>query len=95
MLKRILQVKANTPNDLIYVELNRCDIVSKVKSRQCKFYHQFKELNEDEATARKVLDMCSHLEVINYYESLSRHDSRYCKRADEIKDLRISINIQF
>ena len=67
ILKGILQVKAN---DIIYVELNRCDIVSKVKSRQCKFYHKFKQLNEDEATARKVLDMCSHLEVINYYESL-------------------------
>ena len=41
-----------------------------MKSRQCKFYHKFKQLNEDEATARKVLDMCSHLEVIHYYESL-------------------------
>ena len=45
--------KTNTPNDIIYVELNRCDVVSKVKSRQCKFYHKFKQLNEDEATARK------------------------------------------
>ena len=53
ILERILQVKTNTPNDIIYVELNRCDVVSKVKSRQCKFYHKFKQLNKDEATARK------------------------------------------
>ena len=40
ILKRILQVKSNTANDIIYVELNRCDVASKMKSRQCKFYHE-------------------------------------------------------
>ena len=70
ILKIILQVKSITPNDIIYVELNRCDVVSKMKSRQCKFYHKFKQLNQDEATARKILEMRSHLEVSNYYESL-------------------------
>ena len=45
-------------------------IVSQMKSRQCKFYHKFKQLNQNEATARKILEMCSHLEVSNYYESL-------------------------
>ena len=86
ILKRVLQAKPNTPNDIIYVELNRCDVVSKMKSRQCKFYHKFRKLNQDEATARKILQMCSRLEVSNYYESLPDTYSRYYKTADEIEN---------
>ena len=58
LLKRILKVKPSTPNDIIYVELNRCDIISKIKHRQRKFYKKCKTLKEDEATLRKILELC-------------------------------------
>ena len=37
LLKRILGVKSGTTNDLIYHELRRGDIVSRIKHKQCRF----------------------------------------------------------
>ena len=37
MLKRILGVKQGTSNDLIYIELERPDIISRIKDLQYKF----------------------------------------------------------
>ena len=34
ILKRILQVKSNAPNYITNVKLNRCDVVTKIKSKQ-------------------------------------------------------------
>ena len=70
MLKRILQVKSNTPDNIIYVELNRCDVVTKIKSRQYNFYLKFKQLNQEVSTARRILSLCFQLDICKYYESL-------------------------
>ena len=56
-LKRILQVKPGTPNEIVYAELGRCDIISKIKKRQKKFFHQCKDLKEDEAALRKIINL--------------------------------------
>ena len=69
MLKRILQVKSNTPDNIIYVELNRCDVVTKIKCRQYNFYLKFKQLNQEVLTARRILSLCFQLDICKYYES--------------------------
>ena len=57
ILKRIMCVKWNTPDDILYVELNRCDIITKVVHRQSKFYKKFKQLNREDSTAKRILDL--------------------------------------
>ena len=69
-LRRCLGVKANTPNNLLYIETNRSDIVAVIRDRQYKFYKKVSTLEREEATIRNILDMCEHLDVINYYTSL-------------------------
>ena len=71
LIKRILQVKQNTPNDIIYVGLNRCDIVSAIKCRQYNFYKKFRQLKTQESTARGILDLCNLLDMRKYYDSLT------------------------
>ena len=38
LLKQILQVKPNTPNEMVYTELGRCDMISAIKVRQKTFF---------------------------------------------------------
>ena len=47
ILRRVLQVKPNTPNDIIYIELNRCDIIINIKHKQKKVFQPIQN-----ATAR-------------------------------------------
>ena len=72
ILKSILRVKQSTPNDLLYIELDRCDIISKIKYRQMRFFQKCKELKRSEATLSKVLDFCSHLDGFRYYEEIDK-----------------------
>ena len=51
VLKAILKVKSGTTNDLVYYELRRGDIVSRIKDRQCKFYEKLKEIPTGEMEA--------------------------------------------
>ena len=74
-LKRILCVKSSTPNDLLYIELNRADIVANIRDRQQKFYRKLLSLEEGSAIILDVLDMCKELEIVKYYEELS-NDNR-------------------
>ena len=46
-LKAILKVKAGTSNDLVYHELRRGDIISKIKDRQYKFFQKVSHLQDD------------------------------------------------
>ena len=70
ILRRVLQVKPNTPNDIIYIELNRCDIITNIKHKQKKFFNRFKMLQQEDSISRKILDLCLHLDMCKYYESL-------------------------
>ena len=71
-LKRCLGVKASTPDDIIYAELDRPDIVSTIKERQYNFFCKLANL-DGSAIVCDILDMCAaaDLEVIRYYNSLS------------------------
>ena len=57
---------------LLYIELDRCDIISKIKYRQMRFFQKCKELKRSEATLSKVLDFCSHLDGFKYYEEIDK-----------------------
>ena len=71
-LKRCLGVKASTPDDIIYTELDRSDIVSTIKERQFKFFCKLANL-DGSAIVCDILDMCAaaDLDVIQYYNSLT------------------------
>ena len=69
-LKTILQVKPSTPNAIIYIELGRPDMISKIKTRQKKFYENCKKLTKEEAIMRCILDLCQGLDIVKYYEAL-------------------------
>ena len=85
-LKRCLGVKTSTPDDIIYTELNRPNIVNSIKEQQRKFFDKLPEL-EGNAIVCDILDMCSELDVVRYYNSLT--DS-HC--AEEISERRERMN---
>ena len=81
-LKRCLGVKASTPDDIVYMELNRPNIVNSIKERQRKFFDKLPEL-EGNAIVCDILEMCSELGVVRYYNSLT-----YSHCDDEISERR-------
>ena len=70
-LRSILQVKNGTSIDLLYNEINRPDIISKIKDSQYKFYQKVLNLNEEEAVVKSILEICKDTPIVHYYESLS------------------------
>ena len=83
LLKQILQVKPNTPNEMIYTELGRCDMVSTIKVRQKNFFRRCQQLNKEEASLKTIMELCKHLEIFKYYESLEDGIAEHSK--DEMK----------
>ena len=103
-LKRCLAVKSSTPDDLLYIELDRADIVASLRDRQHNFYRKLLSLDEDSAVILDVLELCKELAIVKYYESL-RNDhcseslaekrqscidatGTYTKRYTELTDLK-------
>ena len=74
-LRRILKVKTVTSIDLIYFELNRADIISRMRDAQFKFYKTL-------SVVKHVVDMCTGDDMIKYYNYLhGRHqEDNLCKR---------------
>ena len=76
-LKSCLGVKSSTPNDLLYVELNRADIIATLQDRQYGFFHSLNILNRDDALVKNVMELCNNVEIIRalltqqYYNQLS------------------------
>ena len=71
ILKTILCVKNNTPDDILYLELNKHDIVASIKQRQYSFFKRLLALNEDEAVVRKIVSFYRNLPICNYYDTLA------------------------
>ena len=70
-LKRCLGVKSSTPDNLLYIELNRADIMASIRDRQHKFYQKLLSLEEGSAIILDVLEVCKELDIVKYYEELS------------------------
>ena len=69
-LKRCLGVKPSTPNDILYIELDRGDIVATIRDRQHKFFQKLFLLDEGSAVVLDVLELCKELTIVKYYEEL-------------------------
>ena len=69
-LKRILGVKSSTPSNLIYIELNRADVVAFTQDRQHNFIAKLLSLEEDSAIVLKVLELCKDLAIVKYYRDI-------------------------
>ena len=70
-LKRCLGVKSSTPNNILYIELNKADIISTICDRQYQFFQKITELSYEEAVVKYVVDLCKHLDIIKHYEGLT------------------------
>ena len=70
-LKRCLGVKSCVSNDILYVELNKADIISSICDRQHKFFQKVMDFDESEALVRNVINLCSELDIIKHYERLT------------------------
>ena len=70
-LKRCLGVKSSTPNNILYIELNKADIISTICDRQYQFFQKLSDLTEEEAVVKHVVNLCKHLDIIKHYEGLT------------------------
>ena len=78
-LRRCLQVKSGTTNELIYLELNRPDIISTIKDRQFSFREKITSLDPSEAFVRNIWDMCdSEGDSMKKYYLELKDDNRIC-----------------
>ena len=72
LLKRILGVKSNVPDELLYLELDRADILTLVKQRQYNFYQNLLKLGEEESICRKLVSLFNYLPMFDYYRRLCK-----------------------
>ena len=89
LLKRILGVKSGTTNELIYLELNRPDIISKIKDFQYNFNQKVSKTSFEDAIVAHAYNMCKELPIYGYYNSL-RSDNQKCNKTDRITSVRNS-----
>ena len=73
MLKAILKVKTGTTSDLVYKELDRPDIISRIKYRQYNFFSKLSATNATDALVKSFLALCDETSVVTYYKSLDNH----------------------
>ena len=71
LLKYALGVKRSTSNDLVYQELHRGDITSKIMDRQKKFINKINNLSDNEAVVKCIWNRAQHLKIYKYYNSLT------------------------
>lgn len=76
-LKSIMKVKKSTTNDLVYHELNRCSIISKIKDRQYSFFDKVSKLSKDDALLASYIDTCNNTTIITYYKYLTNNNSKH------------------
>ena len=91
LLKSALRVKQGTPNELIYHELNRSEITSKLQDRQKTFIHRIEELDADDAVVKCVWVKCQVLEFSKYYINLLQNKDN---KSEQNRNLRKN-NLKF
>ena len=63
-------MKKGTSTDLIYNELKRPDVISRILDNQYNFYQKVKNLKEEDAVITSILELCKDTPIVHYYESL-------------------------
>ena len=71
VLKRILNVKSGTSNDLIFYELKRSNIISQIKDRQYNRFQKLQSFSDDDAVTVDVMQLCKRSSVMDYYYNLN------------------------
>ena len=75
-LRACLGVKQGTPDDILYFEINKPDIIAAIYLRQYKFYQKFIQLQSNNSTAKSILEKYMGLDngigkpFLEHYESL-------------------------
>ena len=69
-LKAVLRVKSGTSNDLVYNELKRPDIISRIKDSQRNFCQRLVKLDDNDAIVKSFISLCQNTPIIDYYLSL-------------------------
>ena len=75
-LKRILKVKSGTSTDLLYYELRRPDIISKIKDMQYNFFQRVCAIRTDDAIVKSIMDICKDTQILKYYHNLHNHNAK-------------------
>ena len=70
LLKRALGVKKTACNDTVYFELQRPNIIAKMKDRQYDFFQKLLNLNEEDAIIGYIIELCKDSSIIKYYYNL-------------------------
>ena len=91
LVKRILGVKSNVPDELLYLELDRADILTFVKQRQYRFYQNLLKLGEEESICRKLVSLFHYLPMFDYYRDL-REDAVKRSKASRLEQSRNNAN---
>ena len=69
-LRAVLGIKKGTTIDLIYHELQRCTIGSRIRDRQYKFFQKLTGMSQDDAIVKVVIDKFSDSLMLSYYRNL-------------------------
>ena len=81
-LKSCLGVKSSTPDDIVYLELNKADIVTVIRDRQYNFFRKFINQSEDTAIAMNIWNLYNNNVdsasegVIHYYQNLEPENKK-------------------
>ena len=97
LLKRILGVKKGTPNDLIYIELKRTDIISRIKDLQYKFNQKIYTTSVEDAVVAHAYNMCKHLPLFKYYNHLCADNQKANKsnRKTNVDNSPLSMHLRY
>ena len=71
VLKRILNVKSGTTNELIFYELKRSNVIAKIKDQQYNFYQKVKQMTTEDTVVTDFLEICAESSIVRYYENLT------------------------
>ena len=97
LLKSALGVRISTPNNLVYHELKRGSITTKLMDRQQKFVDKIKSLDEEEALVKCLWNKCQHLHICQYYNDLTNnnYNQDILNRASTLRTSDKSMDIRY
>ena len=96
-LKSCLGVKASTPDDIIYMELNKADIISNIRDRQFNFFSKLMKHDEDAAVVMNIWNLYNEKVdsasegIIHYFQNLEP-DNRQTNK--ETRKTRMTATVQ-
>ena len=97
LLKSALGVKKGTPTNLIYHELNRGSITTKIMDLQYSFIQKLKQMNEEEALVKCLWNRSQHLDIATYYNTLdsNNYTTNIAERTELLRTSDKSLDIRY